>query len=245
LWASADSGKTWNTVDLPAPRPDGICGLWAVNADIVYGCGRYQDPEPTVIKTVDGGVTWNSIDMSSFADGLVDCYFFAPDSGFVVGNVITNTRVPRILFTGDGGATWSIRHTGMRLDAAWCWKISFVNRSIGYVSVQTIEIDSHCLKTTDGGWTWVEMPMEAVGIEGIGFSTELLGWAAGGRFWRTTDGGLTWSRDPFDAAGNVNRIRFQRPDLAYASGRTIFKYAATTTVRPQTFTQMKQRFRSN
>jgi photosystem II stability/assembly factor-like uncharacterized protein len=242
FWATTDSGTTWQVVDLPEPNPDGICGLWAVNPDVVYGCGRYADAEPTVIKTTNGGATWKCIDMSPWSTGLVDCYFFTPDSGIVVGRVFTTATVTRILATDDGGTTWSIRHTGTLPDA-WCWKISFVNRTLGYVSVQTFGANSHCLKTLDGGATWNELPIGENDVEGIGFLSESLGWVANHRLVRTTDGGRTWASEL--AGSFVNRMRFLGPNVGYAAGSTIYKLAPSTPVRAQTLSEVKKRFRTN
>ena len=72
LWATVDSGKTWSTVPLPDPKPQGVCGLWSVSPNVVYGCGRYSGPA-VVIKTTDGGAHWGTLDMSALATTLVDC----------------------------------------------------------------------------------------------------------------------------------------------------------------------------
>jgi photosystem II stability/assembly factor-like uncharacterized protein len=174
--------------------------------------------------------------------GLVDCFFWSPDSGLVVGRA-SDALVERILFTGDGGATWSIRYTGVRPDS-WCWKISFPSRRVGYVSVETAGEDTHCLKTTDRGETWFEVPAPgAYNMQGIGFATESLGWIAHSRLLRTTDGGATWS--PETIGTRINRIRFLRPELGYAAGATIYKYSTMTPVRPQSITQVKARYGSN
>lgn len=243
LWASMDSGKTWSAVPLPEPRPHGICGLWAVNSQVVYGCGRYNG-FPRVIKTTDGGETWTCLDLSAYASRLIDCRFTDADSGLVAGGVDTQDGgvVSRILSTADGGETWTVRHTG-RWNDSWCWKISFPSRRVGYVSVQTHEGKTHCLKTEDGGESWVELLVSPVAedTEGIGFATASLGWACGFQIFRTTDGGTTWERDPIGR--NINRIRFLSPTLAYASGRTIYKYSLPTSVQPSTVGAIKSRYR--
>lgn len=239
VWATVDSGKTWQTVELPEPRPRGICGLWPVDDQVVYGCGRYNG-WPVVIKTMNRGSTWSTMDLSAYASTLVDCRFFGPDSGFVVG---AYNFVPRILFTPDGGKTWQIRHTGARYDT-WCWKISFPSRRVGYVSVQMGGGPGlHCLKTLDGGVTWSEVPVPVrlSDMQGIGFVTETLGWAAGRGPMRSTDGGVTWEDDPIGI--RINRIRFLTSGLGYASGATIYKYDGKTSIEPSTLSKIKTKFR--
>src|SRR5262249_30409349 len=57
LWATADSGATWVPVELPAPKPRGICGLSLVGTSVIYGSGAWYGT-PTVIKSTDGGTSW-------------------------------------------------------------------------------------------------------------------------------------------------------------------------------------------
>jgi len=248
LWATSDSGATWWSVDLPAPKPRGLCGLSVVGTSVVYGCGAWYGT-PTLVKSLDGGSSWKSIDLSSVATGLVDCHFFSPDSGFVVGSVgtawVTDWREV-ILFTADGGETWETRYTGKHLES-WCWKISFPSRRVGYVSVESAnpQTPTHCLKTEDGGRTWNEVRLSETGsffMQGIGFVTEQQGWAGGtGALQWTSDGGLIWE----DAAWGtrINRFRFLGPKLGYAAGRTIYKFSDPDAVPPLSFTGIKRKWR--
>ena len=250
MFATTDSGLTWRPVEFPEPRPRGICALSVVNASVVYGSGSIVG-NPTVVKTVDGGVSWTSIDLSAVATGLVDCNFFTPDSGFVVGRVGTGTRSthrPIVLFTADGGTSWEPRYTSSD-SGAWCWKISFPNRRIGFASVESYDRGGppiHCLKTEDGGQTWRKVLLSSqssLTMQGIGFATEMRGWAggAGDQVQQTTDGGLTWS--PAGWGDRVNRIRFLTPTLGFAAGATIYKYSDPTAIVPQSFTDIKRRWR--
>ena len=248
LWETTDSGDTWRPVELPAPKPRGICSLSLVGTSVVYGSGAWYGT-PTVIKSTDGGASWKSIDLSGMATGLVDCYFFSPDSGFVVGRVGTGWLTDwqaRVLFTPDGGTTWETRYTGTHLQSLG-WKISFPSRRVGYVSVESFDVTTptHCLKTEDGGSTWTEVVLTSTGsldMQGIGFVTEQMGWVGGlGQMRRTTDGGLHWV--PVDWGEDVNRFRFLSPQLGYASGRTIYKYSEPSAVQPTTFTRVKRMWR--
>jgi photosystem II stability/assembly factor-like uncharacterized protein len=247
LWATADSGSTWRPVDLPAPKPRGICGLSVVGTSVVYGSGLIGGGA-TVVKSVDGGATWRSIDLSAMATGLVDCHFFDADSGFVVGHVGTgglgNLRA-LVLFTADGGDTWEARHTGTAT-GTWGWKLSFPTRRVGYASVESLDprmTATRCLKTEDGGETWREIILTSELImQGIGFATETVGWVGGlGDTQQTHNAGLNWS--PAGWGESVNRIRFLHPTLGYAVGRTIYKYSEPTAVTPEDFTDVKSRYR--
>lgn len=241
LWETRNGGDTWSQVVLPEPRPYGICGLWAVDENVIYGCGRYDSSQgpPRIIKTSDGGQSWTSNDVSDLMSGVVDALFFHADSGIVVGRSQNAARA-RILATTDGGKSWTIRYTGEN-EPAWCWKISFPTRRVGYVSVQPGGDYSgplHCLRTSDGGMTWSEILISTDDTEGIGFATPMIGWVSGERIRRTNDGGATWTLDGFGRL--LNRVRFLSPTLGYAAGRTIYKYSVATDVAPVTITDVKR-----
>ena len=243
LYHTTDGGLNWSVVSgLPfGPDSTGICGMYSVNSDVVYGCGRYFEPA-RVIKTTNGGTNWSSINMNGLANTLIDCYFISPDSGFVVGGIgeFPNSIKSRVLFTSDGGSTWDVRFTGTR-EGEWCWKISFPSENTGYVSVERVSgttLASVFLKTTDGGLTWTENPFisEPFDQEGIGFVNDTLGWLGGwgdlmirdGPTYKTTDGGSSWELDDFGR--NINRFRFISDTLAYAVGKTVYKYSRDSTV---------------
>jgi photosystem II stability/assembly factor-like uncharacterized protein len=234
LYATNDGGVVWTPVlNIPPPQPNGICGIWVVNASVVYGCGRYDGPPARMIKTTDGGTTWTSWDMAAYASSLIDCFFLDESRGFVVGGIgpSLQDRHAVILATTDGGATWETRHVTGREGGEWCWKISFPTPSVGYVSVERQgEGQAYVLKTTDGGETWAEVFfLDAFDEEGIGFATPNRGWVGGwtGPTYETTDGGASW--DLADFGEVVNRFRFVSPALGYAVGYTVYRYTADET----------------
>lgn len=236
LYQTTDGGVTWSLVtNIPSPRPRGICGISIVNDSVIYASGPYYGPA-RVIKTTDRGASWTSIDLSTYAWGLVDCFFFNPDSGFVVGNIGTgigsDTTYARVLFTSDGGATWSIRYSGSR-PSERCWKIQFLTGTTGYVSIEKFSSGGvYYLKTTDGGVTWsdelfLNTPYH---VQGIGFISDSVGWLGGwgGDTYETTDTGASWHLAGFGQI--VNRFRLLGDTLAYAVGQTVYKYSVDSII---------------
>lgn len=235
LYATVDAGATWTPVlNIPDPQPTGICGLSVVNDSVAYGCGRYDGPPATMIKTTDGGVTWTSWDMAAYATALIDCHFFDELHGFAVGGTGSfGQRHAVVLSTDDGGITWQTRHVTNRPGAEWCWKITFPTPTTGYVAIEREDraAFSYILKTTNRGLDWTELPfVDTYDEEGIGFATESLGWVGGwtGPTYETTDGGASWHLAGFGIY--VNRFRFLSPALAYSVGRTVYKYTETVDV---------------
>lgn len=229
LFETSDGGTTWQVVgNIPQPRPAGVCGLWAVGGRVIYGCGRYTGPA-TMLKSDDRGATWRAIDLSAYANSLIDCYFSSPDSGFVVGGVDPFPNLVRgtVLWTGDGGDTWQVRWSG-NVTGEWGWKISFPTSEVGYVSLERDSGPNRFLKTEDGGKTWNVLPFgsgPAFYEQGIGFATPTLGWLGGGdtAARETTNGGVTWS--PANWGVRLDRIFMLREDLGYAVGEQVWKYS--------------------
>jgi photosystem II stability/assembly factor-like uncharacterized protein len=242
LYHTSDGGLTWLPVmNLPSPRPKGICGISVVTDSIIYAYGRFFGPA-VLLKTIDKGATWMSQSLGAYASGLIDAKFFDKDTGFVTASSITKKAM--LLSTFDGGASWQIRYQSTRADTEGVWKIVFPSRQIGYASIENWNISAnphqnHFLKTTDGGMTWTEMPfVSPYDLQGIGFINDSVGWIGGdfeSRTYKTTDGGITWAKDygfgtttpPYNSPGfacfSINRFRRFGDTLMYASGNTVYK----------------------
>lgn len=208
LHRTTDGGETWTAVqNLPEDSPAGICGFYAVNEKVVYGSGTNDPglPGPAIIKTTDGGASWELIDMQEYADNLIDIFFFDEDNGFVVGGKITDQcdanrpgypkpRLSRyaqlkavVLRTTDGGQSWTntaADTTGLAC-GEWGWKVQFLNEQCGFVCLENF-VSAAILKTTDGGASWTRHDVaDSSGkiinkdLEGIGFIDENRGWVGG------------------------------------------------------------------
>lgn len=245
LFETTDGGESWTLVeDLPPEKPTSICGMFAVNEKVVYASGTNFPTRPVgVLKTTDGGAKWTATDMTPYATALIDIFFFDEDHGFVVGGKpkeglsLRDNLIPVVLYTSDGGNTWENKVEDLEFDKGeWGWKIYFVNAQVGYVSLEALE-RAAVLKTTDGGMTWVRLPINDqqgnANLEGVGFITEKRGFVGGwgdadGNFGYTSatvDGGENWV-DANEVGLFINRFRFLGDPVrvGYAAGRYIYKY---------------------
>jgi photosystem II stability/assembly factor-like uncharacterized protein len=229
MYRTTDGGSTIAPVsNVAGVRPKGICGISIVNQTTAYACGRYYIPAG-IIKTTDKGITWKVVfNDSSLAKSLIDCYFWSADSGIAVGGYTNDNNYNNgsavIIKTTNGGMSWD-RVLITSRTGEWCWKISFISRNIGFVSIERESGFSYILKTTDNGSNWSEIPFMAYDQEGIGFVNENTGWVGGwtGPTYQTTNGGANWQLAGWGTY--VNRFRFLNDSLAYAVGDKAYKYS--------------------
>ena len=154
----------------------------------------------TILRTTDGGETWQSVNSGVDAD-LVDVKFMADgETGFAVGQSGT------LLTSFDGGATWTSSAPGGGGDLLAIAKD-------GPASVWIAGAGGTALNSVDGGLTWQERPLAYAGENGdlqtlggditamaFGVIDEETGQTAGfaatadSAILRTLDGGVTWER---------------------------------------------------
>jgi len=228
LYGTSDGGDTWTEVTTiqGADALQGICGLRRIDAQTIYGVGRYDGPAG-FIKTTDGGATWTAQNVN-LAHGLVDLHFFDANTGLLGGR---RGGQSIILRTTDGGDTFT---TVAASSSDHVWKIFFLDDTTGYANISNYSWNTprHYLKTVDAGLTWTEVPytppVDNYEGLGIGFYTEDLGWAAGGReTYETVDGGTTFQTVRMDPMLEDTINRFIRVnDIMYAAGARIYKYDA-------------------
>ncbi|HSH59598.1 MAG TPA: YCF48-related protein [Acidimicrobiales bacterium] len=258
LLATTDGGANWRPVGgLPEDGPSRVCGLSVVDESIVYASGTnypfpaWGDRPPRMMRTLDGGASWQGWDMSDHASNLIDTYFTSSDSGWVVGGIADPSAEPGtghrsdnlravVLKTEDGGRTWTNKAEALMPElplGEWAWKIHFVDDRLGYVALESMELGA-ILKTVDAGESWERLPVnDAQGnknLEGIGFVDEHTGWVGGwgdadfvgGFSSATLDGGRSWT-DANHIGRFINRFRFigNPVQVGYAAGLSIYKYS--------------------
>lgn len=144
----------------------------------------------TIIKTIDGGISWVSQNSGTNAD-LYSVYFVDLNTGWTVGS-----GGGTILITTNGGTNWSSQGS-QNYDPLY--SVFFINSSIGWIAGE----DNTILKTTNGGTDWIFLQgVFPKSVRSIYFTDENNGCAAGidydggsyfGVIIRTTDGGASWT----------------------------------------------------
>lgn len=224
LYRTDDGGQTLIPVDTGKETIKGICAIDVLKAEkiyqgelrpqvVIHAAGRVGGPSG-ILRSIDDGLNWEVIDMSTYAGMILDIKFFDQQTGLVFASTSNDTQKAEglILRTTDGGLSWSeVYRSGRNMELVW--KASFPTDQVGYATVQSYDQETeqqYIAKTVDGGKTWVELPMviDAQARQfGIGFITETQGWVGtmSGGFY-TDDGGETFSSAPVAKAANKFRV---------------------------------------
>ncbi len=251
LYETHDGGDTWQAVTgIDGPKVKGLCAIDIVTTQfinagnlqtrtMVHAAGRVGGPA-FLMRSMNGGKSWRSIDISAHTAMVLDVKFFDENVGIVMGASAANsaTSNAKIIRTKDGGATWkTVYQSNRRFEITW--KASFPTREIGYVTIQNYDQDKtnsqrYVAKTTDGGNTWNEIKLvdlHAVRQFGIAFADANSGWVGttnGG--YQTQDGGASWKH--VDALGRyVNKIRIVKRESNPTNPNAFDAYAIGGDVR--------------
>jgi photosystem II stability/assembly factor-like uncharacterized protein len=226
FFKTIDGGVNWTEVTNISPNPNAICGLDAVGTSTVYGCGAYFNPAH-IIKSTDSGDTWTFIDMSNYANALVEVLFLDELTGFAAGR---DSNGGNILKTVDGGLTWTeIYNTNVSGEYVWKLQTLDSNSNVMFGAVSSVAPNNgKLIKSVDGGANWLSFESVETEIQAVGFITENHGWMGGHTtgFQETLDGGLTWN--DLSIGNNLNRIFIINSTTAYAAGTTVYKYTEET-----------------
>jgi photosystem II stability/assembly factor-like uncharacterized protein len=230
VYRTSDAGATWKRIDnrFPVAVP-AVCGM-SHRGDTIVMVGSYF-ASPYVNRSFDRGKTWTYTDMSTLASGLVDTWFKSKDTIFVSGNGLDGRGI--VLRSADTGNTWNEVSTPGTVPTSWAWKFIFPTPSVGYVSLEEVDIHdthlgnkTHILKTIDGGRTWnlIDTKITSnIDIQGIGFINATHGWIGGNSvgMYETLDGGTSWKL--VNSYKNLDRFFPVNSKTYYFSGTTIFK----------------------
>ncbi|MFI5406317.1 MAG: YCF48-related protein [Nitrososphaerales archaeon] len=169
----------------------------------------------TIIKTMDGGISWVSQNSGTNAD-FYSVYFVDLNTGWTVGS-----GGGTILKTTNGGANWSSQGS-QNYDPLY--SVFFINSSIGWIAGE----DNTILKTTNGGADWVFLQgVFPKSVRSIYFTDENNGCAVGidytggsytGTILKTTDGGTSWNIQLSGLSNWLFSICFANSNTGWAVG---------------------------
>ena len=214
IYKTTDGGVNWETQNSGVAHPDwgalySTCFMdentgWAV------GVNSWPGSSDPILKTTDGGATWNE-QATPGDDGLRSVCFVNATTGWTVG------FSAGIYHTTDGGTTWNPQDhpfsgTGKTLESVY-----FVDENKGWIAAGN---EGKILHTTDGGANWTEQVSGTIEwLQSIFFIDENRGWTVGGDVTlKTTDGGITWFKQIDDWQYSLESVRFTDANNGYVLG---------------------------
>jgi photosystem II stability/assembly factor-like uncharacterized protein len=163
---TTDGGSHWRFSD-ETLEPGGPDALFFLNQRVGWlGGGRGgREDAPRLLRTIDGGATWQQALLPANVRGTpIDLFFLDADHGWTI---LWDGFTPAspLLRTDDGGRTWSEDTSWISLvHGQLLHQVRYVSNSIGVLTLVTLEADdasarsrpgeSPLLVTLDSGRTW-------------------------------------------------------------------------------------------
>lgn len=196
---TTDGGNNWATQQVFPINTSGIHCIYFLNDSIGFAGGGYYDIQNNssyscIVKTVNSGYTWENIyiTQNSFYV-LYDIWFTDELTGWAVGSKPTATSIYLILYTEDGGETWTEQTIENTSPPSGVNCIYFVNDTTGWIGTSNQyypygELSGGIYFTNNGGQNWNLQQEFVEPINDIHMLNKDTGWAVGGSYVYYTDG---------------------------------------------------------
>ena len=177
---SKDAGSSWVQSEVPTRAL--LTGVWMHDARLGWAVGH----DEVVLRTRDGGVTWERVHFAPENEKpLLDVWFADGRRGLAIG------AYGRLLGTEDGGDTWQLRAVHGEDD----FHLNQIAAAEGalYLAAEA----GHLYRSDDGGRGWVPLPSP---YQGSFFGLlplpggELLAFGLRGHLYRSGDRGGSWEK---------------------------------------------------
>ena len=195
---STNGGSSWSAEPTGTARHTTLQDITFLSEDLGWAVGNAG----TILKTADGGDTWEYQRRES-VDNLADVWYYDVMfidnlNGWCTGGTGVYPYNGLLLHTSDGGRNWSAQSFD---STQWLYGITFVDTATGWAvggDWGGSHVNAIVLRTTDGGLNWEELTGNDLPtpnkLEAVAFVDALNGWVVGSKatILRTTDGGASW-----------------------------------------------------
>jgi hypothetical protein len=159
---STNGGQTWFQYGTLPNNVSYLVGASFVTSQLGYATGDTAAlGGPCVLKTTNGGLSWNELAIPDSIVYLRDISFVDSVLGVAVGYMATDSVSVHgiIIRTTDGGTTWTLKHLPAVNNFT---SVSFSNELVGYAAGPSNADSVHPVqgllyKTTDAGESWTEV----------------------------------------------------------------------------------------
>ncbi len=165
-----------------------------------------------IIKTTDGGSTWQRLQFPNFENSFLYTLAFANSSeGWIAGNG------GEIWYTDDGSTSWqkiSTSFTSANIPTVY---FSPTKKQLGWLGT----VDGKIFRTKNGGRSWHKILEQSnVQINDIYFYDDSLGWAVGsnGFIVHTANEGTQWFQQPSPVNTDLYAVHFLNQKIGWAVG---------------------------
>lgn len=195
VYHSNDAGNNWTVHDSSFFHNGMMQGILAITRQVIYVVGEFDTESGAfgfISRTLNGGVTWDSISLPGNYNRHLWIGVDAVDSN----NVIIYGQHGHYAITQNGGNTWT---TPDSVTAGDINALVMLSKDAFWAAFDYDQI----FKTFDAGITWIQQPSAGpmnqflVGIDTYYSQTALIvgesaGYQKSGKILKTTDGGNNW-----------------------------------------------------
>ena len=227
IMKSFDYGASWDYLLIPESvmhRHFRAVDFFDINNGVVVGGNPKNDSIRTIIKTSDGGDSWDVV--MDLPDAQLNDVFYIN-----AGKLIAVGDIGKVLQSNDGGETWVISDFAENRNF---YSSFFISNNIGFIvgGKPTADSISTILKTTDAGINW-ELVIDDPGscLRDIFFIDSHIGYIVGDNmtFYKTTNGGVEWQKEELPEMSDIYDFRsvfFLNESFGYIAGTygRILKY---------------------
>ncbi len=171
-----------------------LLSVYFINQSTGFACGLYGQ----ILKTTDGGVSWQANTVIDTSAAYCSFYFNNSNTGYAAGRILilgqNFSAKPLILKTTNSGGTWN----SLLTDSGYTLlSINFINENTGYASGGLFVFGTNkFLSTTNGGLNWLVNSFVEPGYLGsIMFQNINLGFTLSfqGYIYKSTNSGVNWN----------------------------------------------------